>query len=188
LVDVSVEKLESLLAKKMGDPKRLQLLINSRKKGEKFSESDAMFLDHVLSLKFPPKHYPKNITHHSEEEAIEGLVITTTPSIQGSKIEEYLGIVSAEAVMGANIIRDAFADVTDIIGGRSGQYEGRFRKAKEMALGEMAIQARNKGANAIVGVFVDYEMVRPTMMMVAIHGTAVKIVTEKNEVKTSKKN
>ena len=88
--------------------------------------------------------------------------------------------------MGANIIRDMFAGVTDVIGGRSGQYEGRFRKAKEMALTEMAIEAKNKGANAVVGLMIDYEMVRESMMMVAIHGTAVKIVTEKKDVKSSK--
>ncbi len=188
LVDVSVGELKSLLAKKMGDPKRLQLLINSRKEGKKFSESDMMFVEHLLSLKFPPKTFPKTSSENITQEAIQDLVITTTPNIEGSKIEEYLEIVSGEAVMGANIVRDWFASVTDIIGGRSGQYEGKFREAKDIALDEMVEQAITYGANAVVGVTIDYEMVRESMMMVAVHGTAVKIVKEKNEVKTSKKN
>jgi len=115
-------------------------------------------------------------------------VITTTNNVDGYKIEEYVDIVSGEAVMGANIIRDLFASVTDIIGGRSGQYEDRFRTAKRLALDEMEEEAEHYGANAVVGVSVEYEMVRESMMLVSAHGTAVKIVKEKNEEKTSKKD
>ncbi len=114
-------------------------------------------------------------TNEREDDA---LLITTTNNFDGFKIKEYLDIVSGEAVMGANIIRDFFASVTDVIGGRSGQYENRFRRAKEIALSEMAVQAKTKEANAIVGVAIDYEMVRESMMMVSVHGTAVKIVQE----------
>ncbi len=172
--DVSVEELESLLAKKKGDPVRLQSIIDSMKNGEKLSDSDQMFTENLLSVKDSPTYVPTP----TPESAMKDLVITTTPNIQGSKIEEYLGIVSGEAVLGANILRDTLAGITDVIGGRSGQYENRFRKAKEIAINEMAVQAKSREANAIVGVSIDYEMVRESMMMVSAHGTAVKIVTE----------
>jgi len=128
------------------------------------------------------------LTNTSPEKEDYALVITTTNNVDGYKIEEYVDIVSGEAVMGANIIRDLFAGVTDIIGGRSGQYEDRFRKAKQLALDEMEEEAEHYGANAVIGVSVQYEMVRESMMLVSAHGTAVKIVAEKNEEKTSKKN
>ena len=172
--DVSVEELESLLAKKKGDPVRLQSIIDSMKIGKKLSDSDQMFIEHLHSMKDSSTYVPTP----TPESAIKDIVITTTPNIQGSKIEEYLGIVSGEAVMGANILRDTLAGITDVIGGRSGQYENRFRRAKEIALSEMAVQAKTKEANAIVGVAIDYEMVRESMMMVSVHGTAVKIVQE----------
>jgi len=174
LSDVSVEELESLLAKKKGDPVRLKSIIDLLKKDKKPSDSDEMFIEHLLNIKDSPTYVPIP----TPESAMKDLVITTTPNIQGSKIEEYLGIVSGEAVMGANILRDTLAGITDIIGGRSGQYENRFRKAKEIAIDEMAVQAKSREANAIVGVSIDYEMVRESMMMVSAHGTAVKIVKE----------
>ena len=172
--DVSVEVLESLLAKKKGDPVRLKSIIELLKKDKKPSDSDEMFIEHLLSIKDSPTYVPIP----TPESAMKGLVITTTYDIHGSKIEEYLGIVSGEAVMGANIFRDIFASVTDIIGGRSGQYEDRFRRAKEIAISEMAVQAKKSRANAIVGVSLAYEMVRESMMLVSAQGTAVKIVTE----------
>jgi len=177
LTDVSVGELESLLAKKIGDPVRLKSIINTMKKGKKYSDSDEMFIEHLLSIKDSPKSIPKT----SPETADHDLVITTTNYVEGYKIEEYLDIVSGEAVMGANLFRDLFASVTDIIGGRSGQYEGRFRRAKEIALDEMEEEAEYYGANAIVGVDVVFVMVRESMMMVSAYGTAVKIVPEKKE-------
>jgi len=174
LSDVSVEELESLLAKKKGDPVRLQSIIDSLKKDKKPSDSDPMFIEHLLSIKDSSTYVPIP----TPESALKNLVITTTYNVDGAKIEKYLGIVSGEAVMGANIFRDIFASVTDIIGGRSGQYEGRFRRAKEIAISEMAVQAKKSGANAIVGVSLAYEMVRESMMLVSAQGTAVKTVTE----------
>jgi uncharacterized protein YbjQ (UPF0145 family) len=102
------------------------------------------------------------------------MIITTTPNIEGRKILEYLGIVTGEAIIGANIIRDIFASVRDVVGGRSESYEISLREAREAAFREMKEEALMKGANAIVGVYIDYEMVGGgSMMMVAISGTAV---------------
>jgi len=105
-------------------------------------------------------------------------MITTTNNFDGFKIKEYLDIVSGEAVMGANIFRDLSARITDVIGGRSGQYEDKFREAKRLALDEMEEEAEHYGANAVVGVRVFYEMIGKSMMMVSAFGTAVKIVPE----------
>ncbi len=101
------------------------------------------------------------------------MLISTTPTVEGKKITEYLGIVSGEAIMGANIIKDLFAGVRDIVGGRSGTYERELRKAKELAINEMIEEAKSRGANAIVGVDLDYETVGQTMLMVNASGTAV---------------
>lgn len=102
------------------------------------------------------------------------MIITTTPVVEGKPIREYLGIVSGEAIMGANVVRDFFASVTDIIGGRSGAYESKLVEAREIALREMEEMARRKGADAVVGVDLDYEVVRDGMLMVTVSGTAVK--------------
>ncbi|AVX21855.1 MAG: YbjQ family protein [Bacillota bacterium] len=102
------------------------------------------------------------------------MIITTTPTVEGKPIREYLGIVSGEAIMGANVVRDFFASVTDIIGGRSGAYESKLVEAREIALKEMAEMARRRGADAVVGVDLDYEVVREGMLMVTASGTAVK--------------
>ncbi len=102
------------------------------------------------------------------------MLILTTPSIEGSTIAEYHGIVSGEAILGANIFKDIFASVRDIMGGRSAAYEEELRKAKDIALEEMTDQARRLGANAIVGVDLDYETVgEGGMLMVSASGTAV---------------
>jgi uncharacterized protein YbjQ (UPF0145 family) len=103
------------------------------------------------------------------------MIVTTTPSIEGRKITRYLGIVTGEAIMGANIIKDFFASITDVIGGRSGVYEKELVKAKEIAMGEMIERAQELGANAIVGVDLDFETVgeRGQMLMVSVSGTAV---------------
>lgn len=101
------------------------------------------------------------------------MIITTTPSIEGHKIKEYKGIVAGEAIMGANVVRDLFASITDIVGGRSGAYESKLIQAREIAMDEMAQKARQLGANAIVGVDLDYEVIRDGMLMVSASGTAV---------------
>ena len=103
------------------------------------------------------------------------MIITTTPTIQGKEIKEYLSIVTGEAIMGANIVKDIFASITDIVGGRSAAYEKELTRAREIALREMEENARTLGANGIVGVDLDYETVREGMLMVTVSGTAVKI-------------
>ncbi len=103
------------------------------------------------------------------------MIITTTPIIQGKEIKEYLGIVTGEAIMGANIVKDIFASITDIVGGRSAAYEKELTRARSIAVKEMEENARILGANGIVGVDLDYETVREGMLMVSVSGTAVKI-------------
>jgi len=103
------------------------------------------------------------------------VIITTTNNIEGRPVRDYLGIVNGEAIMGANVVRDIFASITDIVGGRSGAYESKLAEAREIALGEMANKARNMGANAILGVDLDYEVIRDGMLMVTASGTAVGI-------------
>ena len=103
------------------------------------------------------------------------MIITTTPSIEGKRIVEYLGVIAGEAIVGANIFRDIFAAVTDIVGGRSGAYESALRDARETALNELRDAARDLGGNAVVGVDIDYEVVGKSgsMLMVSVSGTAV---------------
>lgn len=103
------------------------------------------------------------------------MLVSTTPSIEGKKIVKYLGLVSGEAIMGANIFKDLFAGIRDIVGGRAGAYEKELRKAKETAINEMIEEARNLGANAILSVDLDYETVGQSMLMVSASGTAVVI-------------
>ena len=106
------------------------------------------------------------------------MLLTTTPSIEGKKITGYHGIVSGEAILGANIFRDLFASIRDIVGGRSAAYEEELRKAKDIALQEMAQQATSIGANAVVGIDLDYESIpggSGNMLMVSASGTAVTV-------------
>jgi uncharacterized protein YbjQ (UPF0145 family) len=103
------------------------------------------------------------------------MIITTTPTIEGKPIKEYLGIVTGEAILGADLVKDLFASITDIVGGRSGAYEKELSRARQIALQEMQENAQKIGANAVVGVDLDYEMVRQGMLMVAVSGTAVKM-------------
>ena len=107
------------------------------------------------------------------------MLLTTTPTVQGAEIDNYFGIVTGEAILGANIFRDLFAGVRDIVGGRSAAYEKELRKARDMALREMAEDAARLGANAIVGVDLDYETIQPGggggMLMVTASGTAVRL-------------
>ncbi|MCH7323102.1 YbjQ family protein [Solibacillus sp. MA9] len=103
------------------------------------------------------------------------MLVVTTNSIEGKTIETYYGIVSGEAIMGANIVRDIFASVTDIVGGRSGSYEDKLAEGRKIALEEMQDRARSLGANAIIGVDLDFETLREGMMMCVATGTAVTI-------------
>ena len=104
------------------------------------------------------------------------MILTTTPSIEGKTIREYLGIVTGEAIVGANIFKDFFAGIRDIVGGRSGAYEQELQKAREIALSEMEEVALQKGGTAVVGIDLDYEVVGQggSMLMVSASGTAVK--------------
>lgn len=101
------------------------------------------------------------------------MIVTTTSSLDGKSIETYHGIVTGEAIMGANIVRDLFASVTDVIGGRSSAYEDKLAEGRRIALEEMQDRARAMGANAIVGVDLDFETIRDGMMMCVASGTAV---------------
>ncbi|MBX3331151.1 MAG: heavy metal-binding domain-containing protein [Nitrospira sp.] len=103
------------------------------------------------------------------------MILSTTNSIEGKRAVKYLGLVSGDAILGANIFRDFFASIRDIVGGRSAAYEKELRKAKNIALEEMQEQARNLGANAIIGIDIDYETIgtNSSMLMVSANGTAV---------------
>jgi uncharacterized protein YbjQ (UPF0145 family) len=105
------------------------------------------------------------------------MIITTTPTIEGKDIRDYRGIVTGEAILGANIFRDLFAGLRDIVGGRSAAYEKELRRARETAMAEMAASATEQGANAIVGVDLDYEVLGQNngMLMVSVSGTAVTV-------------
>jgi uncharacterized protein YbjQ (UPF0145 family) len=101
------------------------------------------------------------------------MISTTTNSLEGKKITKYHGIVTGETIIGANIFRDIFASIRDIVGGRSGAYEEVLREARETALREMEMKASQLGANAVIGVDLDYETVGQSMLMVSVSGTAV---------------
>lgn len=105
------------------------------------------------------------------------MIVTTTSNIDGKRVTRYIGIVSGEAIIGANIVKDFFAGIRDIVGGRSGSYEEGLREAKEIALREMEEQAARLGANAILAVDLDYETLgsNGSMLMVSASGTAVVI-------------
>ena len=105
------------------------------------------------------------------------MIITTTPQIEGRSIREYKGVVTGETIIGANFFKDLFAGIRDIVGGRAGSYEKVLREAKDTSMQEMMERARDMGANAIVGVDIDYETIgaNGSMLMVAVSGTAVVI-------------
>ena len=104
------------------------------------------------------------------------MLLTTTPNIQGREITQYFGIVSGETLIGANLFKDFFAGIRDIVGGRASSYESVLREAKESALQEMSDQAARMGANAVIGIDLDYETVgaNGSMLMVTAAGTAVR--------------
>ena len=102
------------------------------------------------------------------------MIVTTTPSISGKQIKAYHGVIAGEAILGANVVRDLFAGITDILGGRSGAYEEELGKAREIAMRELEERAAQCGANAVVGVDLDYEVIN-NMLMVSASGTAVTV-------------
>ncbi|ADY53539.1 protein of unknown function DUF74 [Pseudopedobacter saltans DSM 12145] len=103
------------------------------------------------------------------------MIVTTTPNIEGKKVVKYLGIVTGEAIIGANFIKDIFAGIRDIVGGRAGSYEEGLREAKDIALAELQQNAQKMGANAVIGVDLDFETIggSGSMLMVSASGTAV---------------
>ncbi|HBG21894.1 MAG: YbjQ family protein [Syntrophaceticus sp.] len=103
------------------------------------------------------------------------MILTTTNLIEGMPVKDYLGLVTGEAIMGANIVRDIFASVTDVVGGRSGAYETKLAQARQIALQEMTADAQRMGANAVIGIDLDYEVIRDGMLMVTTSGTAVRV-------------
>lgn len=105
------------------------------------------------------------------------MIVTTTPSVEGRKAIDYLGVVSGETIMGANILRDFFANITDMIGGRSGTYERVLEDGREQAMAEMTAAAKKLGADAVVGVTLHYSALgaSESMLMVAATGTAVRL-------------
>lgn len=105
------------------------------------------------------------------------VTLTTTQSVEGRQVTSYLGVIAGEAILGANIFKDLFAGVRDIVGGRSGAYEKELREAREIAMEELAAVAAQLGADAVVGIDLDYETVGQggSMLMVTVSGTAVKL-------------
>lgn len=101
------------------------------------------------------------------------MIITTTSTVEGLPVRQYLGVTTGEVIMGANVVRDFLASITDIVGGRSGAYESKLQEARDAAFAEMTQRAAHLGANAIIGVDIDYEVIRDGMLMVAVSGTAV---------------
>lgn len=103
------------------------------------------------------------------------MIITTTESIEGTEIEEYIGIVAGEAIMGANVVKDFMAGITDIIGGRSSKYEEEIREGRKEALKDLKSRAKSLGADAVIGVRADYEEMGEGMLWISVTGTAVKL-------------
>lgn len=106
-----------------------------------------------------------------------GIIVSTTPTLEGRPIQEYLGIVTGEVIVGANLFRDLFANIRDIVGGRSGSYERILADARNQAIEELQAEAAARGGNAVVGVDLDYEVIgdRGSMLMVSASGTAVRV-------------
>lgn len=105
------------------------------------------------------------------------MILSTTPTIEGHTIREYRGVVTGETIIGANVFKDLFAGIRDIVGGRAGSYEKVLRDARDSSMREMIQQAQTMGANAVVGIDIDYETIgaNGSMLMVAVSGTAVVI-------------
>ncbi len=122
---------------------------------------------------------PSLMTPDKTNRGMHPMLMTTTSHVEGQKIHEYHGIVVGEAILGANVFKDIFAGITDIIGGRSGSYEKELGKAREIAIDDMQDNARRVGGNAIIGIDIDYEVIgsgtRGSMLMVSVSGTAVTV-------------
>ncbi len=105
------------------------------------------------------------------------MIMTTTSTVEGRRVSQYLGVVTGEAILGANLFRDLFAGIRDIVGGRSGAYEKELRKAREIAFQEIQANAAALGANGVIGIDLDYEVVgdKGAMLMVSVSGTAVRL-------------
>ena len=105
------------------------------------------------------------------------MIVTTTPTVDGRPVRDYLGIVTGEVIVGANIFKDLFAGIRDIVGGRAGAYENTLRDARAEAFRELAAEAQQKGADAVIGIDIDYEVLGQggSMLMVTVSGTAVKL-------------
>jgi uncharacterized protein YbjQ (UPF0145 family) len=103
------------------------------------------------------------------------MLLTTTPSVEGKRITRYCGVIAGEAILGANLFKDMFAGIRDLVGGRSGTYEKELQRAREIALEELEERARDMGANAVIGIDIDYEIMGKEngMLMVSASGTAV---------------
>jgi uncharacterized protein YbjQ (UPF0145 family) len=101
------------------------------------------------------------------------MIYATTNILEGYQIEKYLGVIAGEAIMGANAFKDFSAGIRDIVGGRSGSYEKELRQAKELAMEDLTAKAEELGANAVIGIDLDYETIRGSMLMVSVSGTAV---------------
>jgi uncharacterized protein YbjQ (UPF0145 family) len=101
------------------------------------------------------------------------VIYATTNILEGYQIEKYLGVIAGEAIMGANVFKDFSAGIRDIVGGRSGSYEKELHQAKELAMEDLTAKAEELGANAVIGIDLDYETIRGSMLMVSISGTAV---------------
>ena len=106
-----------------------------------------------------------------------GVIVTTTPTVEGRPIQDYMGIVTGEVIVGANLFRDLFANIRDIVGGRSGSYERILADARNQAIEELQAECATRGGNAVVGVDLDYEVIGDTgsMLMVSASGTAVRV-------------
>jgi uncharacterized protein YbjQ (UPF0145 family) len=104
------------------------------------------------------------------------VIVTTTPAVDGRRTTEHLGIVTGEAILGANVFKDVFAGIRDIVGGRSAAYERESKRARDIALGEMEAEATTRGADAVIAVDLDYETIgNGSMLMVSASGTAVRL-------------
>jgi uncharacterized protein YbjQ (UPF0145 family) len=105
------------------------------------------------------------------------MIVTTTPTVEGRQVADYLGVVTGEAIIGANVLKDILAAVRDVIGGHAGAYEDALRRAREEALREMIREAESRGADAVLGMDLDYEVlgVKSGMLMVICAGTAVRL-------------
>ena len=123
------------------------------------------------------RHYLQVVKSSNTLDKGKIMIVTTTPSLSGMNIKQYHGVVVGEAILGANVIRDLFAGITDVLGGRSGAYEEELGKARRIALGELESEAARIGGNAVVGVDLDYEVIN-NMLMVSASGTAVTVETQ----------